>query len=257
LPPTSSLAENIRRRIVTNRGLQAAILVGGRGTRLGSLTAATPKPMLSVAGKPMLEHLIVALVDQGVEQVVLLAGYLGEQLEALVDQSARLGADIICRVESEPAGTGGALLQASDILRDDFLLLNGDSFFDVDIVDLIEAGRARTEAIGVLALRAMQDAGRYGSIVLEGERVVEFAEKRVGAGLINGGVYWLRRTVLDQIVNLPCSMEQEVFPVLARAGRLFARRYDSFFIDIGIPEDLRRAQHELPAARVRCQGVPR
>jgi len=233
--------------------MQAAILVGGRGTRLGALTDGTPKPMLPVAGKPMLEHLIASLARQGVTQVIMLAGYLGEQLAALASRSDALGVDIVCRIEPTPAGTGGALLQARDILHPDFLLLNGDSFFDVDIADLARAGQA-SGAMGALALRAVEDLSRYGSVSLDADRVTGFAEKRPGAGLMNGGVYWLRRPVLDYVATLPCSIERDVFPVLAAKGELIARTYDGYFIDIGVPEDFKRAQSELPEALSRAAG---
>jgi len=231
-------------------GLQAAILVGGRGTRLGALTAQTPKPLLDVAGRPMLDHLIDVLAAQGVRRVVLLAGHLGGQLQDLA-RRPRPGLSVTCIVEPEPAGTGGALAHARHVLDAEFLLLNGDSYFDVDVADLAARGRAIPEAAGILALRDVPDTSRYGSIVMDGARIAAFAEKRAGSGLVNGGVYWLRRSVLDHLSALPCSIEQDVFPALAQEGRLFGQEYHGFFIDIGVPEDLVRAQTELPAALAR------
>ena len=104
------------------------------------------------------------------------------------------------------------------------------------------------ETAGVVALRRMADTGRYGRARLSGGAITDFAEKATasGPGLINGGIYWLERSVLDWIEALPASLEQDVLPRLAKAGLLGGRSYDGFFIDIGIPEDLARAQALIP-----------
>jgi D-glycero-D-manno-heptose 1,7-bisphosphate phosphatase len=229
-----------------NNGLQAVILVGGRGTRLGAITQDCPKPLIDVGGRPFLDHLIGNLVRYGFTDILLLAGYLAEQVTALESWAVKLGCRIECIVEPSPAGTAGALLHARDHLAEQFLLLNGDSFFDINYLDLC-ALPLSPQNTGAVALRRMSDTGRYGRAELSGDKLMAFSEKTANSpGLINGGVYWLHKSVLEGISMSPASLETHVLPRLAKAGQLLGKSYDGFFIDIGIPEDLERAQTAIP-----------
>jgi D,D-heptose 1,7-bisphosphate phosphatase len=228
-------------------GMQAVILVGGRGTRLGAATDQCPKPLVNVGGRPFLDYLIADLVRHGFTDILLLAGYLAEQLQELEARASSLGCRIRCIVEPSPAGTAGALLHAREHLAERFLLLNGDSLFAINYLDLCVRVSDQREPVGVVALRRMADTGRYGRVELSGGAITQFAENGVSApGLINGGIYWLRRSVLDWIEAVPASLERDVLPRLAKAGLLAGRSYDGFFIDIGIPDDLARAQTLIP-----------
>ena len=227
--------------------MQAVILVGGRGTRLGAATDQCPKPLVDVSGRPFLDYLIADLVRHGFTDILLLAGYLAEQLKALEARAPTLGCRIRCIVEPSPAGTAGALMQAREHLAEQFLLLNGDSLFAINYLDLCVPAIGLPSPVGVVALRRMADTRRYGRVELSDGAITHFAEKGVSsAGLINGGIYWLRRSVLDWIEAVPASLEQDVLPRLAKAGLLAGRSYDGFFIDIGIPQDLLRAQELIP-----------
>ena len=221
---------------------QCVILVGGLGTRLGDRTRLTPKPLLEVAGKPFLDHLIGNLARFGFERVLLLGGYRGEVLRdycaaaATEDgRSSRFGVALSCLIEGEPAGTGGALAQAGDALDERFLLLNGDSFFDINYLDL--AAPLGDGMLARVALRRVEDAARYGAARLEGERIRAFAERpeQGGEGLINGGIYWMDRRILGHIPVGPCSLERDVLPRLAERGELAGRCYDGAFIDTSFP----------------------
>ena len=229
-------------------GLQAVILVGGRGTRLGAATDQCPKPLMDVGGRPFLDYLIADLVRHGFTDILLLAGYLAEQLKALEARAATLSCRITCLVEPSPAGTAGALMHAREHLAERFLLLNGDSLFAVNYLDLCVIAPGLPEPVGVVALRRMADTGRYGRVEVNGGTVTDFAEKVSvgGPGLINGGIYWLGRSVLEWIEAVPASLERDVLPRLSKAGLLAGRSYDGFFIDIGIPDDLSRAQTLIP-----------
>lgn len=218
--------------VADDGAMQAVILVGGRGTRLGAVTDVCPKPLVDVGGRPFLDYLIAELVRHGFTDILLLAGYLADQLKALEARAAGLGCRIRCLVEPSPAGTGGALMQARDHLAEQFLLLNDDSLFAINYLDLCLPPAGLADAVGAVALRRMADTGRYGRVELSGAAITDFAEKGAGgAGLINGGIYWLRRSVLDWIDTVPASLEQDVLPRLARAGRLTGKSYDGFFIE--------------------------
>jgi len=244
---------------------QAVILCGGAGTRLGTLTTAMPKPLLPVGGGPFLDVLLGELGRSGIRRIVLLAGF---EAERIVDYAAasplkdRFDLTIEVAIEPSPAGTGGALWHARQRLDDRFFLLNGDSWFDIPLAGLVERLMADASTIGVLALRHVDDTTRFGTVAVAGDRIVEFAERpaRPGPGLINGGVYAFRRALVDRLRER-CSLEREVMPALAEAGQLCGVAFDGYFIDIGLPDDLARAQREIPKRRRepaadRGEGLP-
>jgi D-glycero-D-manno-heptose 1,7-bisphosphate phosphatase len=231
--------------------VQAVILVGGLGTRLGDKVKEHPKPLLEVAGKPFLEHLFYMLARHGIRDIVLLAGYRADVVKGLYGgpsaAAERHRLRISVSVEDAPLGTAGALVRARDLLEDRFFLLNGDSIFDFNLLDLALAEPDSPEPLATLALRSVADARRYGIVETLGDRVVAFREKPANPapGLINSGVYWLHKSVLDRVTRVPCSLEREVFPELIAAGRVAAKTYEGYFIDIGIPDDLARADREM------------
>ena len=225
---------------------QCVILVGGLGTRLGAITQQVPKPLVDVGGKPFLAWVVDEIARHGFEEIVLLSGYRAEQFEAMADYIRGLGLRVVHSVEPAPAGTAGALTYARDHLDETFLLMNGDGLFDVNLRDL--ARPLAPEAMVRLALRVMPNADRYGTVTLDGDQITAFLEKQATGlpGLINGGIYAMRRAVLDRIGSLPCSLEQDIFPGLVAEGRLQGAVFDRPFIDIGIPEALAESQTFVP-----------
>lgn len=224
---------------------QCVLLVGGMGTRLGELTAQTPKPMLEVAGKPFLEHLLAKAARHGFARVLLLAGYRSGVMDAWLTGSQvaeRLGLKIELAVEPLPMGTGGALTQARDRLDEVFLLANGDTWFDFDWRVLA----ARADAPVIMALRQIAAADRYETAVIEAGRVTRFLP-RTGAptpGLINGGAYRITRAALPDRAE-PWSLEADLLPQAAAVGELGGEVFTGEFIDIGVPESLAAAQDLL------------
>jgi len=231
---------------------QCAVLVGGLGTRLGSLTAATPKPLLRCGDRPFLAWLLRELVRFGVTDILLLAGYRSEQMvAAAADIAANLPRPARITIAQEPfrAGTGGAVFHARDLLADRFLLCNGDSLLDCNLANLLSAAAADDDGVtGRMVLRALPDASRYGVVALRDDRVTEFRQRPAPgtAGLINAGIYLFRRGLVDALSEV-CSLEADVMPRLAAAGALRGTVAGGYFRDIGVPEDFARAQTELPA----------
>jgi NDP-sugar pyrophosphorylase family protein len=237
---TGTIAQSIR---------QACILVGGKGTRLGELTRSLPKPLMEIGdGAAFLDVVIEQLARHGFDDIVLLAGYLGDIVRERYDGRSLGTSRIRVVVEPEPRGTAGALIAARDVIAAQFLMLNGDSFFDIDLRALCTAYES-TACEALIALHRVADASRYGSVVLDGMRVVRFLEKNseTGAAMINAGIYVLPSGVIDRIGTLPCSMETDIFPVLAAERRLCGRPCEGYFIDIGLPETLQQARRELLA----------
>lgn len=228
---------------------QAVFLVGGLGTRLKSLTKNTPKPLIVVHHRPFIDILIEEAARQGFTDILLLSGFLGEQMTARYDGQTVRGAAVRVLVEPEPLGTGGALKFALPHLSERFLLANGDTFFDINLralaADVPPGG-------GVMALRSGVTGTRYGRVGLEGGHVLRFhAPGEQAHGPINGGIYALDRAVVARIGDGPVSLEGAVFPQLAEEGLLRGETFGNYFIDIGIPEDLERARAELPARLTR------
>lgn len=225
---------------------QCVILVGGAGTRLGSLTYDTPKPLLNVGGKPFLDVLIGEAIRRGFDNIMLLAGHNARAVARYAhDLESRLPTkcQLTVSVEPEPLGTGGALSHAQDQLADRFLLLNGDTWFDFNWLDLAGlAGQA-----SAIAAREVPTADRYESLRLSGEAVSAIVPRGSGGtpALINGGVYCLRKDDLAGFSG-KYSLEDDLLPHLVAQGSLRARRYDGFFLDIGIPETFTSAQTAIP-----------
>ena len=225
--------------------MEAVILAGGLGTRLRSVVSEVPKCMAPVDGKPFLQYVLEWLSRFDVSHVVLSVGYLREVIFAFID-SREWPFEISYAVEEEPLGTGGGIRLALTKCREDrVIVLNGDTFFNVDL-------KALTFAAPVtLALKPMRDFDRYGAVDLAGGLVTGFHEKTACTeGLINGGVYALVRSRLD-LAFYPgrFSFEKDLLEPLAAARLVAGQVQEGYFIDIGIPEDYARAQRELPEIR--------
>ena len=222
--------------------MEAIVLAGGLGTRLRGVIGEVPKCMAPVAGKPFLQYQLEWLSRFDVSHVVLSVGYLREQIVDFI-KSREWPFAITFAVEKEPLGTGGGIRQAlSKCHGKQVFVLNGDTFFNVDLNELTFTAPV------TLALKPMRDFERYGAVEWDGDLVEAFREKAYcEEGLINGGVYAIDRSQLDMsLFPKQFSFEQEVLEPLADYGLVAGVRQDGYFIDIGIPEDYERAQRELP-----------
>jgi NDP-sugar pyrophosphorylase family protein len=225
--------------------MKAVLLVGGLGTRLRSAVPSLPKALASVGEKPFLELLVRQLGGQGIRQLVMCTGYLAEQIEEVFGDGSSLGVTIEYSKEEVPLGTAGALKLAQHYVQheSEFLVLNGDSFVEIDCNELLGFHR-KNGGLATMAVVPVQNASRYGTVQLgEGGRVLGFAEKtgENAPGMINAGVYVFGGRVLAQIPEGPVSLEREVFPRLLEQG-VYAVEQPGMFIDIGTPDDYARAR---------------
>jgi len=226
--------------------IPAVLLVGGIGTRLQPILPATPKPLAPLGDAPFLQLLVRQLRSQGIRRLVMCTGHLADQVEKAFSDGHKWDVAIAYSKESRPLGTAGALKFAECYLTQaaDFLVLNGDSFLELDFRELIRFHREQGGLI-TMAVRRLADATRYGTVQLDTHnRVVGFREK-IGApvpGIVNGGVYVFKRAILQHIPDGPASLEKDVFPRLLEHG-VFALEQQGMFIDIGTPEDYARAQN--------------
>ncbi|WP_419177040.1 HAD-IIIA family hydrolase [Desulfosediminicola sp.] len=224
---------------------QAVVLVGGKGTRLGSVTRAIPKPMVPVAERPFLDWLLEEVCRYPLGEIILLAGHLGEQIFEAYDGKIIGDALVKVVIEPESRGTGGALTNIVEQLDEVFFLMNGDTFFPINLCDLaLNIG----ENICQIALATQYRGRRYGGVDLSPKgKVKRFIDlNNSEEGLINGGIYCLRKSVLEYFEGDFVSLESEVFPKLCKMSRLSGKAYSAPFIDIGIPEDLEAAQTFVP-----------
>lgn len=224
---------------------QWVFLVGGAGTRLGALTANTPKPLLPVGDRPFLDTLLHHAVGHGASDILLLAGFHAAVVAEAYEGRRVNGVPVRCSREHQPLGTAGALRQAAGMLGDRWILMNGDTLFEGDPGAL---GQPPEDWLVSMALRRLDDTSRAGVVDLADGRVQRFRERgTAGPGLVNAGVYVMRRAVLDIIpADGACSLEGEIFPRLAADGTLQGIEQEGYFIDIGVVEDYARAQTEVP-----------
>ncbi|MDY5969601.1 MAG: nucleotidyltransferase family protein [Bacteroidales bacterium] len=231
---------------------EAIVLAGGLGTRLRNVVHNVPKPLAPVNERPFLAYLLDYLAKQGFEHVVLSTGYMHEKISACFGKSHH-GIHLSYAVENEPLGTGGGILNAMQYCNnDEMAVLNGDTLFRVNYNELERCFRSHRTDLAVV-LRHVDDTSRYGSVALSPDgRIGTFAEKAIssGPGLINGGIYMLRRTLLDacgfnEIKKF--SFEKDLLEPFSTHLPFFGLISNAYFIDIGVPEDYCRAQAEFPS----------
>jgi NDP-sugar pyrophosphorylase family protein len=223
----------------------ALVLAGGAGTRLRSVVSDRPKPMAQAAGRPFLEHQIEWLARSGVHHVVLCVGYLHDHVQRYFGDGRDFEVALHYSVEQEFLGTGGALKLAQPFVHDTCLVLNGDSWLDVDLAALLRTHRKhQTEDVstaGTLVLTEVPETRDFGSVRLDASgRILQFVEKSdvVGPGWVSAGIYLMEKSVLTGIpAGRSVSLEREVFPSLLREGScLWGSRNPGFFVDIGTPD---------------------
>ena len=229
--------------------MQALILAGGFGTRLQSVLKNQPKTLAPVAGKPFLHWLIIYLQKKGVTDFIFSLGYLHEQVQQfLKDEFPNL--NYVSVIENKPLGTGGAIkLCLNDCKHDYVMMVNGDTFFELDIASFYSSF-VSSNADCSIALTPMQNFDRYGSVTLTNENIItQFNEKKYcESGLINTGIVLFKKEVFVQKTNhLPTQFSFEKDFLEPNIATLKVTGYiaTGYFIDIGIPDDYQKAQTEI------------
>jgi D-glycero-alpha-D-manno-heptose 1-phosphate guanylyltransferase len=227
--------------------MEAIVLVGGLGTRLKGVLHGVPKPMAPIGGVPFLQRLLVCLRREGYHRIIFASGYLHDVIAGHFGRSFA-GMEVDYSLEKTPLGTGGAVqLAAWKCTQGEVSILNGDTFVNVEHARMRAEHRAR-RSLFTIALRWVPDVSRYGEVNVHDGKVTRFCEKSLsGEGWINAGVYTADVGLLRNLHQKESfSMERDILPSLAQQQRLDAFFTSGYFIDIGIPEDLQRAQAEYP-----------
>jgi D-glycero-alpha-D-manno-heptose 1-phosphate guanylyltransferase len=231
--------------------MQAIILAGGKGMRLRPAVPDLPKPLAPVAGRPFLEHQMTYWISQGVSRLILSVGYKAELIQASVGARFR-DAEVVYAVEDKPLGTGGALLHARQHLKrnEPFLVMNGDTFFDLPLADLTLFHQQKASD-WTLGLFPTKDTQRYLGVTLDEDgRLISLLTRMVQNEIwANAGVYLISPGVLDPVAERfkgAVSLEGEIIPSLMEVSSpIYGIRHHGRFIDIGIPDDYRRAADVL------------
>lgn len=212
----------------------AIILVGGKGTRLASVIKDVPKPMASLDdGRPFVDVIVKRLKAQNINRIFMATGHLAQSIHEYYKGDSQ----VICIKEDMPMGTGGAVLNAIhaiDDLSDPFYVLNGDSFYPFDL-SAFDKAPCGTVLLGVVD---MGDSARYGTVDIDkNDEITSFVEKTGDhkQGFVNAGVYCVRKSYFESLPVKPCSIEVDIFPILAQNGQLKAVKNNGPMLDIGLP----------------------
>jgi mannose-1-phosphate guanylyltransferase len=232
--------------------MKAVALVGGFGTRLRPLTLTTPKQMLPVIDRPMLEHVIAGLGRHGVDEVTLSLGYKEDVFREAYPDALCAGVALRYAVEPEPLDTAGAVRFAAEEagIDDTFIMINGDVFTDLDVTSVWNRHH-EVGAEATIALTPVEDPSRYGVVPTDDEgRVLGFVEKpppgEAPTNWINAGTYVLEPSVLERIdADRRVSIERETFPAIVADGGLWAVQSDAYWVDAGTPSTYLQVQLDL------------
>ena len=210
--------------------LQLVILAGGKGSRLKEITKKESKPMLKIIDKKtFLELLIENLSRYPIDKILILCGYKYKNIFKKFHNKKINRIKITCIKEKKPLGTAGALRNASNLLEDNFFMCNGDTYFDINILDLFIS--CKKEKAGIIALSNKNFGKRY---------------LKINKNFVNGGIYYLnKKQILRKISKKVSSLENDIFPGLLKKSKLTYKKFNTDFLDIGIKRDLKRAKNYI------------
>ncbi|MBW2970782.1 nucleotidyltransferase family protein [Candidatus Woesearchaeota archaeon] len=230
--------------------IKAIILAGGLGTRLQPLTDKTPKPLLKIKGKPIVQHKMENLARYGITSIILSIGYKSEQIMEYFGDGSQLGLDIDYSVEENPLGTGGAIKEAAKKTKGRFIALNGDNMEDFDYEKML-AAHIKNKAQITIALYPVEDVTKFGIAELDSERIVRFIEKpavkEAPSNLNNAGAYIFEPGVLDMLPAGKSSIEHDCFEKMAPKGVVYAYVHHGQWFPTDDLEKFEKAKKEWKA----------
>lgn len=245
----SHAIETIISKAMTPGITQAVILAAGQGIKMRPYTYEIPKPMLPVKGRPILEHIVEQLRSTDIRDIVIVIGYLGDQIKAHFGDGSKFGVKIRYIEEEKPTGTAGPLRIAKQILEEKpFLMVYGDVLADINLREFIDY-HLQFGQVATLALTSVPDPSAYGAVRMSGQKVVELVEKPKNSDsvsrVVTAGVQILTPAIYSHIPSGGFSMlEEDVFPALAQEGKLTGYLFEGKWFDIGSPDVYERALKE-------------
>ena len=221
--------------------MDAVILAGGLGSRLRGVVSDRPKPMAEINRRPFILYLFDQLIDIGLSRVVVSTGYLGDYFSRKLGTKYRR-LEIYYSEERVPLGTGGALkLAAKQLMSDNVLVMNGDSYLEVDFVEFLSC-HCRWQSEVTMALTTVDDETLFGRVEMDlFGRIIRFEEKcsdRRSSNLVNAGKYFIQKDTIQKMpTTYPLSLERDWFPALV-GKKFYDYKTSGKFIDIGTPKRL-------------------
>jgi len=232
--------------------VRAVVMAGGFGLRLGELTRATPKPMLPVGDRPLLEHIVDQLRDAGIRQVSMATHFRSEVIKDHFGDGARFGVDIAYVDEEQPLGTAGALSYLADA-EEPTLVMNGDILTRLDVPAMVRFHRDQ-RADATVAVRQHEVRVPFGVVEAQAGRVTAIREKPTHVYLVNAGVYLLEPSVIRGIPGGARMDMPELLQRLIEDGRVVASfAVLEYWLDVGRPDDYARAQIDVAKVRANEQ----
>ena len=226
---------------------KAVILAGGKGTRLRPITYEIPKALIPVHGKTLTEHLFDLFRKYDMKDIIMAVGHMKEKIEEHFADGSRFGVKLSYIEENEPLGTAGPLRLGKNMLTEAFIVSNGDELKNINIEEMYELHK-ENNALATIALTTVEDPSNYGVARLSGSRILEFVEKpkkeEAPSKLINSGFYIMEPDVIDLIPRGFAMLEKDIFPKLAKMGRLFGYPFSGQWFDTGNIERYEKALKE-------------
>ena len=244
--------------------MKAVILAGGEGTRLRPLTSNQPKPMMPVANRPMMEHIVRLLAEHGFDDIVVTVAFLANHIRTYFGDGSDFGVRMRYATEDSPLGTAGSVRNAAEELDETFLVISGDVLTDIDLSAFVKAHRS-TGAAGSIALKRVDDPVEFGIVITHEDGSIErFLEKptwgQVFSDTINTGIYVLEPEVFDFIPKGEVvDFSSDVFPAILKRGKpLFGYVAEGYWEDVGTLEAYLRAHQDILEGKVepRDRRVP-
>ncbi len=242
----SHAIEYLLSQLLAPKVSQAVILAGGRGVKMRPLTYEIPKPLVSVKGRPLIEYALDLLRGAGIKEVIVAIGHLGEKIREELGSGKKYGIKLYYSQEEKPLGTGGALLHAREFLnKKPFIVINGDILVKIDLLEFVNF-HGEEKYLATMALSTVSDTKGYGTVLLRGEKIIDFlsTEKRAGSQLVNAGIYIFNPEIFDYIPQKGKVNLDDIFPRLARKGKLAGFSFEGPWFEISTPRNYERAIKE-------------
>ncbi len=218
---------------------KALILAGGLGTRLRPITYEIPKALIPIHGKTITEHLFDLFKKYDITEIYLAVGYLRTKIKEKFRDGSHLGINVTYIEETDPLGTAGPIRKGKKYFTETFIVTNGDELKNIDIDSMYEVHK-KNKALVTIALTEVEEPSNYGVAKMKGSKILEFIEKpKKGtepSKLINSGFYIIEPEVIDMIPNGFSMLEKDVFPKLAKEGKLFGYHFKGQWFDTGTME---------------------
>ena len=231
--------------------MEAVIMAGGKGTRLQSVAKDIPKPMIKILGKPLLEYQIDSLRESGIDNIILIIGYLGNIIQEYFADGTKFGVNIQYIIEEKPLGTAGALYYLKEKIQGDFVFVFGDLLLDIDWNRFVGFHKKNN---GLITLYGHPNSHPYDSDVIvsdENNRVIKIEPKNIKRdfyyhNFVNAGIYCMSSIILDAVKNPEkTDLEKKIITEEINKGRVYAYRSTEYIKDIGTPKRLNSAYQDI------------